>query len=206
MAKNPQWRGSLATWRARIAGWIGRSNPQDLLSVDIFFDLRGVHGQASLANDLRRGGFDAACGQTAFAKLLAEAAGPVEPALGFFGAIKTDRGRVDLKKAGLFGIVTAARVLAICHHVVERATSSRLDGIRALGLGGERDLEAFDEAHATFLDLMLHQQIEDIDQGRPPTNAVAIKRLSRRDRDRLRTALEVVRALAPLTQDLLFGR
>ena len=42
MAKNPQWRGSLATWQERIRDWIGRSNPQSLLSVDIFFDMRAV--------------------------------------------------------------------------------------------------------------------------------------------------------------------
>jgi DNA polymerase-3 subunit epsilon/CBS domain-containing protein len=204
MAKNPQWRGSIATWQARVADWITRSNPQDLLSVDIFFDLRAVHGQASLANTLWRSAFDAARGQAGFAKLLAESAGSVAPALGFFGQLKTDRGRIDLKKAGLFGIVTAARALAICHHVVERATPARLHGIRALGIGGERDLEAFEEAHATFLDLILQQQIEDIDSGRPPTNTVVIKGLSRRDRERLYAALESVRALAPLTQDLLF--
>ena len=28
MAKSPQWRGSLATWRERIGDWIGRSTPQ----------------------------------------------------------------------------------------------------------------------------------------------------------------------------------
>ena len=50
MASNPQWRGSLATWRARIAQWIGTSDPGALLSVDIFFDLRGVHGDRALAN------------------------------------------------------------------------------------------------------------------------------------------------------------
>ncbi len=204
MAKNPQWRGSLATWRARIVHWITHSNPQDLLSVDIFFDLRGVHGQATLANTLWRSGFDAAQGEAGFAKLLAEAAGSVEPALGFFGNVKTERGRIDLKKAGLFGIVTTARVLAIHHHVVERATPSRLAGIRALALGGERDLDAFDEAHATFIDLMLRQQIEDTDRGRPPTNTVAVKGLSGRERDRLRAALDAVRALNPLTHDLLF--
>ena len=33
MAKNAAWRGSMATWRARIAGWIAHSNPADLLSV-----------------------------------------------------------------------------------------------------------------------------------------------------------------------------
>ncbi|MGD9925869.1 MAG: DUF294 nucleotidyltransferase-like domain-containing protein, partial [Pseudorhodoplanes sp.] len=45
MASNAQWRGSVATWQSRIAEWITRSRPQDLLSVDIFFDMRGVYGQ-----------------------------------------------------------------------------------------------------------------------------------------------------------------
>ena len=59
MAKNPQWRGSLAIWRARVADWIRRSSPHDLLAVDIFFDLRGVHGEArpgryAVARCLRR--------------------------------------------------------------------------------------------------------------------------------------------------------
>ena len=72
MARNPLWRGSVATWHARIGDWIRRSNPNDLLSVDIFFDLRGVHGDASLANRLQEDAFDAADGQRAFAKLLTE--------------------------------------------------------------------------------------------------------------------------------------
>ena len=55
-----------------------------------------------------------------------------------------------------------------------------------------------------FLDLILAQQIEDIASGVPPTNKVAVKRLSRRDRDRLRAALEQVRNLDELARDLLF--
>lgn len=204
MAKNPQWRGSLATWRERIAGWIRRTRPEDLLSVDIFFDLRGVHGDAGLAASLWHEGYAAARGQAAFAKLLADSAGALRPGLGLFGNFKTEQGRIDLKMTGLFGVVTAARVLAVCHHVLERSTPARLAGIRALGLGAASDLEALDQAQATFLDLMVGQQIADIDSGRPATNTVAVKRLPGRERDRLRAALEAVRHLDALTRDLLF--
>ena len=38
----------------------------------------------------------------------------------------------------------------------------------------------------------------------PPSNAVSVRRLSRRDRERLRTALDAVRILDALTRDLLF--
>jgi DNA polymerase-3 subunit epsilon/CBS domain-containing protein len=204
MAKNAQWRGSLATWQDRVRDWIRRSNPQDLLSVDIFFDLRAVHGDTNLANTLWRSAFDAARGEVGFAKLLAEAAGTVSQSLGLFGRFKTEAGRINLKRAGLFGIVSMARVLAIRHHVVERSTPARLAGLKALGLGAGRDLDTLAEAQATFLDLILAQQIDDIEHGIPATNDVVVKRLSRRDRDRLRDALSAVGNLDVLTRDLLF--
>ena len=72
MARNPQWRGSVSDLArsASVSGSSARS-PPDLLSVDIFFDMRGVHGDTSLADTLWREAFDAAKGQAAFAKLLA---------------------------------------------------------------------------------------------------------------------------------------
>ena len=79
--------------------------PQDLLAVDIFFDLRGVHGDGSLADTLWREAFAAARGKADFAKQLVETAGSNQPGFGLFGGFKTERGRIDLKKAGLFGIV-----------------------------------------------------------------------------------------------------
>jgi CBS domain-containing protein len=204
MAKNRQWRGSLATWRDRVGDWIRRSSPADLLSVDIFFDMRPVHGAGKLCTDLWRDAFDAARGEIGFAKLLAEAAEGAESGLGFFGRFRTVQGRIDLKKAGLFGIVTAARVLAIRHHVVERSTPARLAGIKALQLGADSDLDALNEAQAILLDFMLAQQVEDIAHATPPSNAVVVKRLSRRDRERLRSALAPVEHLDDLTRDLLF--
>jgi CBS domain-containing protein len=204
MAKNAPWRGALATWQARVRHWISRSNPQDLLNVDIFFDLRGVHGDTGLMATLWREGFGLAAGEVSFAKLLAEAAGTVAPALNWLGGFKTVNGRIDLKRAGLFGIVSAARVLAIRHHVMERSTAARLSGVKALGLSAEGDLEALIDAQATFLDLILAQQIRDIAAGIPPSNAVEVKRLSRRERARLHAALKAVVNLDTLTRDLLF--
>ena len=204
MAKNPQWRGSMATWRARIADWITRSNPADLLSVDIFFDLVGVHGDVAMANELWRSAFDAAQGNAPFAKLLAEAAGEVEAGITILGNFRTENGRIDLKRTGLFGIVTSARVLAIRHHLLERSTPARLAAVASLGLGGDVDLDALALAHGEFLELILTQQISDIYDGRPPSNKVLVKRLSREQRARLHKSLRAVRHLDALTHGLLF--
>jgi CBS domain-containing protein len=204
MASNPQWRGSVATWQERINDWVQRSDPADLLSVDIFFDLRGVSGDLGLANRLRADAFDIAKGQAAFAKLLVESAGATEPGLNFLRGFRTVSGRINLKKTGLFGIVTAARALAICHHVVERSTPERLAGIKVLGIGSAHDLEALIEAQGVFLDLLVAQQIKDIEQGVPASNAVVIKELSSHDRARLRSSLETARHVDDIAHDLLF--
>ena len=204
MASNPQWRGSTATWRRRIEEWMRVSRPEDLLAVDIFFDLRPVHGDGRLCTTLWRQAYEVARGRYDFAKLLAEAAGPIESGLGLFRQFKTKEGRINLKKAGLFGIVSTTRVLAICHHVVERSTLARLAGIKALRIGAEADLDALADAQKTFVEFMLAQQTDDVDHGIPPSNAITVKRLSSKDRIRLRTALEAVQHLEDLQRDLLF--
>jgi CBS domain-containing protein len=203
MARNEQWRGSLATWQARVADWITRSRPEDLLSVDIFFDLVGVHGDTALAQALWHGGFDAAHGNAAFAKLLARAVGEMPSGLNFFGGLRSQNGRIDLKLVGLFGIVSTARVLAVCHHLLERSTQARLAAAAALGRG-QHDLEALARAQGLFLDLILDQQVADVHAGLSPSNKVAVKRLTHGQRKHLREALGAVRHLDTLTRDLLF--
>jgi len=205
MAKNAAWRGSLSTWQTRVDDWVVRSNPRDLLSVDIFFDLWAVHGNVDLANRLRENALDAAKGQAAFAKLLVESAGKFETGLTFMRGFRTENGRINLKKTGLFAIVTAVRALAICHHVVQRSTSGRLGSLKGLVIGGEADLDALVEAQSVFLDLILAQQIEDVEHGTPASNTVAIKRLSERDQIRLRTSLRAVEQIDEFTRDLLFN-
>jgi CBS domain-containing protein len=203
MAKNAAWRGSLATWRARVGDWIGRSKPDDLLSVDIFFDLVNVHGDAALAQELWRSAFDAAQGNAVFAKLLADASGQMPPGLTMFGGLRADNGRIDLKKVGLFGIVSTARVLAVRYHLLERSTPARLAAAAALGRG-QQDLDALARAQALFLALILDQQIADVQAGLPPSNKVAVRRLSRVQRRDLAAALSAVSHLDSLTRDLLF--
>jgi CBS domain-containing protein len=203
MGSNEKWRGSLTTWHARVSDWITRSKPEDLLSVDIFFDLVGVYGDPALAQELWRSGFDTAQGNAAFAKLLADAPGGMPPGLNLFGGLRTDNGRIDLKKVGLFGIVGTARVLAVRYHLLERSTPARLAAAAALGRG-QHDLDALARAQGLFLDLILDQQIADVKAGLPPINKVAVKRLTRAQRGALREALGAVRHLDELTRDLLF--
>ncbi len=205
MAKNAPWRGSAAQWRECVAHWLGRSNPEDLLAVDIFFDFRAVHGDAALATALWRDAYELAKGQAAFAKLLAEAAGDFQSPVGWLG-IRTENGRVDLKRGGLFMIVTVARVLAIYNGIAEHSTKARIENERALGLGSERDLNAMIEAQRVILRAILDQQLADIAAGRPPSNKVELKRMSRDEQAKLKDALSSIRHSNEMLRDLLVAR
>lgn len=202
MARNPEWRGSLSTWLSRVGRWVRHSRPQDLLNVDIFFDLRAVHGDARLARELILAAFRMGHEAPDFSKLLARQLEDFHPPLTLFGRLKTSNGRVDLKLGGLFPIVAGARTLAIRHNLVRRSTQERLDALIAAGLGSRSDLEQMQATQELLLGCILKQQLDDVRHGRPPGNAVDVRSLARMQRDQLSKALaglseveETVRAL-----------
>jgi CBS domain-containing protein len=175
MAKNAAFRGSTALWKTRIAEWVRLSRPQDLLNVDISFDLLPVHGNTRLATDLLDHARDLGHEEEDFAKLLGEQMVVGNP-FGLFGGYRLEDGRLDLKKHGLFPIVASARILAIRHNVRASSTRARLEGLADLGIGGVADIEAKLTGHAFLLSVLLAQQSHDLQAGIPVTNRIDIAR------------------------------
>jgi signal-transduction protein with cAMP-binding, CBS, and nucleotidyltransferase domain len=100
-------------------------------------------------------------------------------------------------------LVTAARVLAIRHHVVERSTFTRFETLKERG-EHEVDFDRFKDALELFLKMLLRQQIIDMRQGRQPGNGVIVQGLSRHEREQLHEALASVRHVDEFVRDLLF--
>lgn len=203
MAMNAPWRGSVDLWRKRLSHWIGRAEPEDLLNVDIVFDLRPVHGDPGLGSDLFNEALSSAHAHPAFAKLLGERAGDFGSAFTIFGNIRSIDGRIDLKKYGLFPIVSVARALAIRHDVRRRSTHNRLEGLLALNLGEERSLRGLLDAQELFLALMLAQQSQDLHAGVPVSNRIALDRLTASQTDKLKAALRTVETIPSVFRALM---
>ncbi|MBX3576634.1 MAG: CBS domain-containing protein [Rhizobiaceae bacterium] len=204
MARNPQFRGSIDLWMSRVDGWVRRSNPADLLNVDIVFDLLPVHGDATLGARLFEHAYERGQAEKTFAKLLGEQLVPGNP-FTLFGGLQTDGGRIDLKLHGLFPIVTAARALAIRHGVRRRSTRDRLEGLMALDIGGDADLAAMLSGHVMLLQLLLAQQSRDLFDGTAVSNRVVLASLDRRRQDELKELLKRLRATPDLIRDLMFA-
>jgi CBS domain-containing protein len=203
MAGNSAFRGSLDTWRSRIAHWIDRAAPEDLLNVDIFFDFRPVCGDGMLAAQLWNEAWKAARASPPFLLLLTEAAQGHRAPISFLGRLKTEDGRIDLKRYGLWPIVRCARLLALRHGIPCHSTTERFDGLRALGISGT-DLAAAAEAHERFLGLILKAQLADLAAGQRVSNRVPLKLIAAENgASRLRVDLRLAASLYEVTHDHL---
>ena len=174
MAANAEWRGTLADWRQRVNGWLQRAKPEDLMNIDIFFDLMPVAGDAQLGHRLHADAVAAASRTPPFLALLAEWVGGLRPPLGMFGALRTKEGRVDLKRGGLMPIVSIARTLALRVGSTARATPDRLREVAASGRLSETDATTLAGIHADLMSRVLRQQLIDLQEGVRPSSRVAV--------------------------------
>jgi CBS domain-containing protein len=190
MAMNPEWRGTKADWRERVDRWLNRAGLEDLMNVDMFFDLAPVAGEIPLARALHADAVGAAARTPLFLALMAQWVSGLGPAIGMFGKFKTAEGRIDLKRGGLMPLVNIARTLALRVGSTANATPDRLRDAAAGGRIAETEAADLIEIHADLLTMILHQQLVDLDDGVRPSSKVAVKRLGRKDAKRLRGHLE----------------
>jgi DNA polymerase-3 subunit epsilon/CBS domain-containing protein len=201
MSGKAKFRGSLKTWRHRIVQWVERASSEDLLDVSIFFDFRPVHGSGALAAEIWSDAWQLAGSSPSFLRMLAEVDEHRDAPITLLGQIRTEEGRLDLKRFGLLPIVSSARLLALRHGVSMRSTKERLDGVRALGLS-ETDLGSAVEAHERFLGYILRTQMADLGAGRPASNRVPLTvAKGARSRAELKSDLRLAALLQELARD-----
>jgi signal-transduction protein with cAMP-binding, CBS, and nucleotidyltransferase domain len=188
MAMNTEFRHSLEGWRRRIAGWVERPEPANLLNADIFYDFRPVHGDFTLAAHLREIAVEAARSRP-FLAMLGAALSDMGSPLGLFGNFRTEQGRVDLKRGGLLPLVSAARVMALHDGSTALDTRGRLQAAAGAGHLSRDDEAHLQDTHELLLRVVLEQQIADIEAGVAPSARVLVARLDGLTRRRLKEAL-----------------
>ncbi|WP_455366426.1 DUF294 nucleotidyltransferase-like domain-containing protein [Kaarinaea lacus] len=189
MISNEMWRGNTETWNRRVSNWINRANPEDLLNVDIFFDLLPAAGNSTLAYELHMQAVKLASKSHAFINLLAQSVRSVAPQFNLFGRVSLDDGRVDLKRNGLLPLVSFARTIALRIGSTARATPQRIAESVISGRLSEGDGERLISLQKNLISLILRQQLQDSEAGIPVGSKVDIKQLSKREYTRLKHEL-----------------
>ena len=131
MASNPKLCLSLDEWKAKIRGWIQNAEPTALLDAAICFDFRALHGDATLAVELREWIHPVTKANPAFLRLMAELACESKPPLGVLRDFTTDSTHdlphsVNLKLNGARPFTDAARIYALAHGLPQTNTAERL--------------------------------------------------------------------------------
>jgi CBS domain-containing protein len=164
MAGNPRWCLSAQEWRGQFSDWMNNTDPQALLNSVIFFDLRPLAGDMTLAGALEQFLTDHAAANPRFLRQLAQYALETRPPLGIISEFLTEddengQAFIDLKKSASRLFVDAARVLALAAGVACANTAQRLrESGQALKMD-EKDVAAAIDAFYFIQQLRLRGQL-----------------------------------------------
>ena len=192
MATN--WCKPLAAWQELFSQWTRLPKPEALLDAAIFFDFRGVAGDLSLESLDEI--ITAAQSQKLFLSHLARGALDFFPPLGFFNRLRSENGKLDLKKDSIAPIVGLARAAALAAGSRERSTLERLAVAKSSGaMLSAEDAATLEEIFPFLFELRLRHQVAQLAAGGAIDHSVKLTDLSRLTRRQLKDAFVTIKRI-----------
>ena len=197
MARNAEWRRSLAGWIEEVDSWLTNPIAENVLKGSMFFDLRTLYGDSTLEGTLKAHITEHLRRDGAFLVRTAANVVRFKPPLGFFGGIKAEgtgehRGMVDIKKAGIFAITEGVKVLALEAGHLGGGTRERIAALVTAKVLDQQQAEDLEASYNYLVYLRLRGQVGAIREGQKPSNYLTLDHLNRMETGRLRLALEGV--------------
>ena len=200
MATNDQWRQPLSVWRGYFANWIENPQPKALMYASIFFDLRCLHGDKRLLDELQAEILAKTKVQTLFQAFMAGNALSHKPPIGFFRGFVLDKDSkdaqadkgMDMKKRGVVPVIDLARLYALAGGIAPINTWERFEAIAEAGLMTRTTVDDLRDAFEFISMVRLQHQAKQIENGQKPNNYVPPEELSALERRHLKDAFEVI--------------
>lgn len=210
MARTDAWRLPLAQWRGKFDKWINQPEPKALMLASVWFDLRCIHGDGALFEQLRTHVVDQARKARLFIGHLVGNSLKHQVPLGFFkNLVLIHDGEhdntLDMKHSGVVPIVDLGRVYALAAGIQPVNTFDRLaaaGAAKSVSLSGARDLRTAFDFIAT---LRLRHQAGQIRDGGKPDNFLSPKNLSSLERDHLKDAFSVIKTMQSAASNTFSG-
>ena len=200
MAGNPQWCLSDKEWQTRFAYWIDSGDPQALLHGTIFFDLRALHGNIALVDNLQDWLLSQTSKNPRFLHQMAANALRNRPPLGFLQDFVTAKDAehlhtINLKVNAATLFVDAARIYSLALGIAQTNTSTRLREFGNRHALPQREVQAWIDAFQFIQALRLRHQHAQSLQGQAMDNRVNPDDLNQLERRILKEALLCAREL-----------
>jgi CBS domain-containing protein len=203
MANNPDWCHSLAEWKHLVERWLAMPGADETVHFGVFQDLRVLYGDKSLGDELRTHICECARSNPIFFPNMARNIIRFKPPIGLFGRFLLEkkgehRGKLDLKKGGLFALTRGIGLIALESGILGGTTWSKLEKLNNLHLVSDQDIEVIQDAFSCLMKMRLREQLIALTSGREADNFVDPLTLSEPEREQLRTALRGVDTLIKL--------
>jgi CBS domain-containing protein len=200
MATTDDWRQPLAGWLTHFRRWANLPDPEAVLRVSIFFDLRSVHGDQDLVAQILQALAESGNrrGSGIFIAALARQAAGYDVPLGFFRRFVLagkgeHRETLDIKASGLMPLTDLVRVRALEAGVTVPGTQARLAQCLEAGRLSRRDADRLTGAHRLLSALRVRLHAEQVRCGEAPHNHLDPRAITHAERVALRDAFVVIR-------------
>jgi CBS domain-containing protein len=200
MACVPRWCQPRAAWKEQFTKWIREPTKEAVMRGSIFFDMRAVHGDPALVEELGAHVLKEISSHPLFLALLAHNSLERKPPLGFFRQLVVEssgehESTLNLKHRGLIPIVDLARVYGLEAGCSESNTLVRLRRAVAAGVLSETGCTELTDAYEFIGSVRLRLQAQQLRHGKPATNYLDPNDLTSAERAHLRDAFSVVRTI-----------
>jgi CBS domain-containing protein len=199
MATTDSWRQPLAGWVKHFSDWTRVPDPQAVLQVSIFCDLRAVSGDRAFAARISEalGQCGSGQGKALFLSALARQAASYDVPLSFFRRFVLDsegehKETLEIKASGLM-LTDLVRVRALQGGVTVPATQDRLAQLQENGKMTRKDADRLAGAHRLLAGLRVRLHADQVRRGEEPHNHLDVKAISHAERAALKDAFLVIR-------------
>jgi CBS domain-containing protein len=200
MATTDQWRQPLSGWLDHFRRWSSVPDPHAILRISIFFDLRAIDGDESLAAALSRAVAECGTGRQrgAFIAALARQATSYDVPLGFFrrfvlASQGEHRERLEIKASGLMPLTDLVRVRALEAGISAPGTQMRVAQLVEVNRLGRADADRLSGAHLLLMGLRVRLHAQQVRRGEELHNHLDPRDLSYAEREALKEAFLVIR-------------
>jgi CBS domain-containing protein len=206
MASNPQWQHSLTEWQQLLEQWISVPIGEHMVNFGMFQDFRTIHGDKSLEKTLHDFIHATTQRNMLFFPYVAKNIVRFPAPLGMFGRIKVERrgsnrGKVELKKSGIFAITEGVSLLALENNVDKGTTWDKIEKLGQMGVLSTKVSETISDSFTQLVNFRLQRQLSDLAAGNKPSNAIDPLRLPEKAQKQLREALRGVNQFLRIIRD-----
>lgn len=205
MATNPEWRQPVKVWKQYFHQWINQPESKALMYASIFFDLRCVHGDQQLLNEVQEEVLKQTKENSIFLKFMIDNALKFSPPIGLFRHfVLEDNGHeekaLNMKKRGITPLTDLARVYALSAGLNVINTQQRLIAANQAGVLSNEGMSDLKDALEFIASVRLQHQSLQSARGDELDNYVKPDILSPLERRHLKDAFDVVRDMQKLLE------